>query len=117
MKRLLLASLIIAGCFIATTGNAQVYIHAKIGFGAPVPRVYFPPPPQQTVVYDEPPVYYQQPAYYPQQEYARPIIVGRNDYERVRYYENNYRRNNRDYCERDNRYHDHDRRWKNQRGW
>jgi hypothetical protein len=115
MKRLLLASLILAGCFIATTGNAQVYVHAKIGFGAPVPRVYYPPPPQSVVVYDEP-VYYQQPAYYPQQECARPIVV-RSGYEKVRYYENNYRNNNRDYCDRDNRNHGHDRRWKNQKGW
>ena len=115
MKRLLLVSLIIAGCFIATTGNAQVYVQAKVSFGAPVAHVYYPPPPP-VVVYSapRPPVYYDQSC-------ERPVVV-RRGYEKVRYYDNSYQRNDQ-YCDRDDRgYRDdrnngHGRKWKKQRNW
>jgi len=123
MKRLLLASLILAGCFVATTGNAQVYVQAKINFGIPVPHPFCPPPPPRVVVYSDPaPVYYTEPApVYYQQPCERPVIVRRNDYETVRYYDNNYRSNNREYYEREDRGHGHGHGhghgWKKQRGW
>ncbi|MBS1596745.1 MAG: hypothetical protein JST75_00865 [Bacteroidetes bacterium] len=123
MKRLLLASLIIAGCFVATNGNAQVYVQARVNFGPPIPRVFCPPP-APVVVYNDPaPVYYQR-------ECDRPVVIRRNSYdgygyENTRYYNNDYRRNDRGYyrddCDRDDREHGrghaYGHRWRNERNW
>ncbi len=126
MKRLLLSLLIIAGCFVATTGNAQVYVQAHVSFGPPVPRVFCPPP-APVVVYKQAPVYYEtEPTYY-DRSCERPVVIRRNDYgygyDKVRYYENDYRRYDRDDRDRDERGHGrghgwgHGHGWKNQRDW
>ena len=123
MKRLLLATLIIIGCFIATTGNAQVYVQARVNLGLPLPRVYCAPPPPPVVVYNEPvytePVYTESvpaPVYY-DRGCERPVVV-RRGYERVRYNDYYYKRNNREYYERDERGNGHGHGgWKHQRQW
>ena len=105
MKRVLLLSLVIAGCFIATTGNAQVYFHARVSFAPPLPRIFCPPPPPVMV-------YNNYPDYYQPRECERPVVIVRHrGYENDRYYENDRRRNHRDYYDHDRRY-DRNHRWR-----
>jgi hypothetical protein len=130
MRRLLIATLIIAGTMVATTGYSQVYINAHVGFGYPVHRVYCAPPPP--VVYQEeypaPPVVYETPApapCYGNYNQERVVIVNRGyhgqgyyhdryDHNRYedrrdeRYRESRHRDHERDYDRRD---YDHDRQW------
>jgi len=124
MKRLLLLSLIIPGSLIATTGNAQVYVQARVSFAPLLPRVFCPPPPR-VVVYNDP--YTISPGYYREQECERgDVYVRGRGYEKVRYYNDRYnderyyenfrRKHNRDYDRDDREYH-HGHGWKSQRGW
>ncbi|HEX4851872.1 MAG TPA: hypothetical protein VFV08_13750 [Puia sp.] len=72
MKRLLLLAFILTGTLVATRSQAQVYVHANVGFGLPAPRVYCEPAPA--------PVIYSDPYAYPQPVYPRrviePVVVG-----------------------------------------
>jgi len=126
MKRVLIFSLIIISSFITTTGNAQVYIHAKVGFGLPVPGIFCPPPPR-VIVYNDP--YTSSPGYYQQQECERRDINFRGrGYEKSRYYDrydddhyydHDRRRHDREHYDHDDRDYDHDhgRGWKHHRNW
>ena len=66
MKKIFtLTALAAASILIASQTNAQVYIHAHVGFPFHGPRVYMAPPP---VVYQEPAPVYQEP--YPVEQEA-----------------------------------------------
>jgi hypothetical protein len=57
MKKLFILTAIIATSFIATKGDAQVFVGARIGFRVPAPRVYVGAAVPAPVVYAPAPVY------------------------------------------------------------
>ena len=70
MKKIFtLTALAAASMLIATRGDAQIYVHAHLGFPFRGPRVYIAPPP---VVYQAPPAVYQEPYPADEQVYADP---------------------------------------------
>lgn len=88
MKRLIFATLLVAGTLITTTGNAQVYMRARVGFGFAPHRVYVAP----RIVYRAP---------YPVPYYNDPVIVTAPAY--------GYGHNDP--------YYYHERRWRHRRYW
>lgn len=117
MKRLFLILLVITGSMVATSAYSQVYIHARVGFGIPAPRVYCAPPAPPVVTYPE---YNTYPDNYSDtysdnyynDNCRRPVIVTpyrSYGYERYRY-------NAYPYYERHREHFYHERRWEHERG-
>jgi hypothetical protein len=102
MKRLLFATVILAGLLVSSKSEAQVRVHANIGIGVPV--------------YSAPPVVYE-PAYpvYDRGYDRRVVVVDRRRgrWEQERCYRDRYQHRGRGYYkrfDRDDRYRDYDRR-------
>ncbi len=113
MKRLFLILLVITGSLVATSAYSQVYVHARVGFGVPAPRVYCAPPVVTYPEYNTYPDNYSYPDNYYYNNYdncRRPVVVTPyRGYER-------YRSNAYPYYERHREHFYRDRRWEHERG-